>query len=229
MDPIWIKRILNPFSYVTDRALWYGDTKGLPSNFTNAARDLNQRAGNAPWILANAAYNYYQDPQQGIKESFKQADTNPRQRIRKIMMIPKTNTEENYSDDELEQIRLLDKASGGQPGDITYAGYRLTNKDGKYAANSEGGLTDPQNVIEWSLGQTGHMWDENGNPILHDVFAYDLKDTLGVYLKKIKEGSATPMMYLRGLLGTLGSIGYRDGSNSYSAIKTRIPVSAYQK
>lgn len=228
MWPEYFSQFLRPVPYAIDRALYGLDVLGLPSSFTNAARDLNVRAANLPVIAADAVYNYSKNPKKGIVKALKKADTNPSKVARFVTVMPKTNTQNNYSKEELHQLDVLDKASGGAPGDITYRGYRATNPDGRYAANSEGGFFDPQNVVEWSLGQTGHMWDEEGNPILNDTFAYDIRDTSGVYGKKIINGQATPMMYLRGLLGVLGSLGYNDGSNSYSAIKTRIPVSEYR-
>lgn len=224
----------NPATKIMDRALYYADVLGAPSHVMNAARDLVNQANNVPVKAANAVYNYATSEKPiNFKEAYKEADVNPSRVAQLFLSYPKTNTQANYSKEELEAMKDLDKSStGSKAGQITAVGYKKHNKNtggqNKYAAEvDKSSFNDPYKVVEWSIGQTSQRKDNQGNKYLGDGFNFDVKDT-EMYKNKIKNNEATPVMYARYLMGVLGSKGYDDGTNSATAVQTRIPVTAYR-
>ena len=206
-----------------DYLLWKADRAGAPSHVTNAVRDFNNRVQNFPIIAADAIYKYATGGYDNIKQAYKAADTNPSKFARKLLIHPYTNDENNYSKEELSAIGDLANKTRPGSGDIGYKAYR-THNNGRYAGDiGFGNFNDPYKVAEWSIGQSKTA-NNAGNKNLYDDFTYDVSDTKGVYLNKMVHGEINPVIALRSMFGIIGSKGYRDGSNSYTAIKTRIPV-----
>lgn len=222
----WLTR---PSASVRDLALWGADVLGAPSHVTNAVRDISNRVANLPVISAEAAYNRLIGKNDSWEEAFKEADTNPAPFFQAFEVFPMTNTESNYSQEQLENQYLLREHSPGKPGQITHDGYRYAN-EGRYAGDIEASnFFSPTKVNEWSIGQSSGVTDDEGETYTSDLFAYDKKDTDNVYLKAVKEGTASPAMLLRGILGTIGAKGYDDGTNSATAIRTKINTKAQKK
>ena len=210
-----------------DYLLWKADRAGAPSHVTNAVRDFNNRIQNFPVIAADATARYIKGGYDNILQAYKAADVNPSKSLRKFLVYPYTNDENNYSKEELASMRELSDMSGKGTGNISYKSYRQKN-NGRYAGDI--GFSDfnkPNKVVEWSLGQTER---KNGSePYLYDNFSYDTKDTKGVYLKGMLKGNVNPVMGLRSIFGLIGSKGYDDGTNSATSIKTRIPTRYLRK
>lgn len=212
---------------LVDYALWQANKHGVPAHMTNAVRDFNNRLHNFPIIAADAAQRYIRGKSNSILEAYKEADTNPSEIAKKLLIYPYMNTEANYSEEELAAMQDLVEKSGKGPGIITHEGYRKQNQ-GRYAGDiGSKDFYNPSKVVEWSVGQTGRTHDSD-NTYLFDDFAYDTKDTKGVYYRKLLEGNANPVIGLRAFLGTIGSKGYNDGSNSATSIRTMIPIEALE-
>lgn len=214
---------------LVDGALWLADVAGMPSHVTNAARDVAVRANNIPIIAADTVWKRLSGQGKTWKEAWKEADTNPSTVARAFEYFPIQNTETNYSEAELANQYDLRRHSSGRKGQITAEGYRHANQ-GRYAGDI--GLTEffsPTKVNEWSIGRTSGQRGKDGKDYTTDVFAYDQEDTDKVYMKAVKEGTASPVMTLRGFLGHIGAQGYPDGTNSATGIKTKIDTDAQKK
>ncbi len=222
----WLTRF--PESIV-DASLYGADVLGVPSHITNALRDINIWRANQPVIVADALYNMLSGKKDNVLDAYREADTNPSELAKHFEVFPIENTESNYTGDELAAQYELRQHSGGKPGAITSDGYKWANS-GRYAGDIDASnFMSPFKVNEWSLGQTSGIKGEDGNNYTSDIFAYDTKDTFGNYLPRILKGTASPVMFLRTLLGTFGSKGYSDNSNSATAIRTKINTKVQQK
>lgn len=206
-----------------DYLLWKADRAGAPSHVTNAVRDFNNRIQNFPIIAADAVTRYAGGGYDNILQAYKDADVNPSRTAKKMLVYPYTNDQNNYSKEELAAMKDLVNKTQLNTGDIGYKAYKMHN-GGRYAGDINfSNFNDPYKVAEWSLGQTKTI--NNGtNRQLYDDFSYDVSDTKGVYLKGMLTGNTNPIMALRSMFGIIGSKGYKDGSSSSTAIKTRIPI-----
>ena len=232
--PQFISRVLHPSTFLKDAVLYVADMAGVPSQYTNAVRDINSNLVNKTGAAIEGIYNMATGKAENFQEGYKQADTNPSPVAGALFRYyPLTNTDKNYSQGELEEINKLDRASGGKPGQITARGYKRLNNTNHYALNSNEDNRN-RNTVEWSIGQTSGIKDPNtGERYLSDVFAFDEADN-PTYQKKVQKSIENgelpqPMVLMRYGMGMLGSRGYEDGSNSATSIKTKIPVSAYRK
>ena len=210
-----------------DWAMQKLDQLGMPSHIMNATRDVYNRVKNMPAILYDTVYNRVSGNNSTWKEAFKEADTNPSKIARLFEYAPAVNNEKNYSKRELAEQYSLEKQSDDarNEGQITASGYRHLRGTTEYAKNI--GLKDffePIRVNEWSIGQTSGKLDNEGNPYTYDVFAYDVEDSRKTYWPSFHNGEFTLGKALRGIFGAVGSLGYGDNQNSYTAIKTKIPV-----
>lgn len=213
---------------LTDVMLWGADRLGAPSHITNALRDFNNRIHSFPALAAETIKNKVVDGDLTWKEAYCKADTEPSPLAQRFMISPMENDEHNYSEEELAKMYELGLNSGYGPGYISARSYRTEN-NGRYAGDiNTGNFNSPSKVIEWSIGQASKK-GSGDIATTEDNFAYDTKDTKGVYLKKMANGEGNPVIALRSLLGIIGSKGYNNGKDSKTSIHTRVPLQAQEK
>lgn len=158
----WNNMLRNPGQAVTDGLLYVADKAGLPSNATNLLRSLNtsipQRASAAVRGGVTTLFN-----DKSFEENYNDALHNIDPVTDYFTIEPLTNTNSNYSQEELDALnRMVDKR-----GQITNASIKAGSTNGRYGANSsiKEYLTNPEKVVQSSIGQASGK-----NGYIYDVF-----------------------------------------------------------
>jgi hypothetical protein len=139
--------IINPQQAMFDSGLYIADIAGVPSNVTNYLRDLNvaipQRM--KAMIPAVVKSSVKLTP---LAEEYRKELNDPNILTRISTIMPLTNTDINFSDDERKVIRDM----AGEKGYITNADIRRV--DGKYGAPGKtiDYITNPVKVVETAMG-----------------------------------------------------------------------------
>lgn len=209
---------------LTDLALTELNKAGvIPAHVALPLKDLNQRAVNSgPRLLGRVQYFINGMP---WKEAGVESDKNPTQLQKYITLVPRGLDERSFTEEELAELGRRAELSKDN-GAINARGNRARNQElgnaSNYAAEIPNqGFFSPQSVAEWAVGQSSTI-NENGYKYLYDRYAFDTKDTEGVYSDPSR-WKEHPMMGIRFIMGHLGSKGYDDGKNSYSSIPIQIP------
>lgn len=154
----------NPGQAVTDGVLYVADKAGLPSNATNLLRSLNtsipQRASAT---IRGGVSTLFND--KNFSQNYNEALSNIDPITDFFTIQPLTNTNSNYSQEELDALnRMVDKN-----GQITNKSIKAGSSNGRYGANSsiKDYLTNPEKIVQSSIGQASGK----------DGFIYDIFDT----------------------------------------------------
>lgn len=167
--------VTNPVQGATDLTLYLADIAGLPSNATNYVRDLNV---SLPYRGKAAISAFGKSLLQGsdFNSEYQSLLSQPNMWM-KQSITPLVNTNINFSDAELDEIRKM-------AGDKYYIGEQdiaRTSRDGKYGSKGSivSKLLDPNKVVQTAIGQANG--DANAKTIT-DVYDFnnmsekDLKD-----------------------------------------------------
>ena len=161
-----VTNVANPFTRtqgLIDGALYLADIAGLPTHMTNYLRDLNvslpYRAKSAIRAGVDTMIN-----DKSFQENYNNALENPRAFVRATSATPLTNSEKNYSDEEL---RILKEQAGND--------YTISNQDIKRVSGNYGGdgslsgmLFNPHKTVQLSIGRS--QKGDVGNKIIYDTF-----------------------------------------------------------
>lgn len=162
----FVTNVANPFTRtqgLIDGALYLADRAGLPTHMTNYLRDLNvslpYRAKSAIRAGVDTMLN-----DKSFQENYNNALENPRAFVRFTSATPLTNSEKNYSDEEL---RILKEQAGKD--------YTISNSDIKRVSGNYGGngdlsdmLFNPQKTVQLSIGRS--QKGDAQNKIIYDTF-----------------------------------------------------------
>lgn len=155
--------IRNPLQTGVDVALYTADKMGAPTNATNYLRDLNV---SIPYRIKNAIHAGYNTimGNKSFKENYNELLANPSWYTDFSTIRPLTNTNSNFSNEELEVIR----DSAGKDFQIDNADIKRVSEDGKYGKNDA--LTkyfSPSKVFQTAIGQSSGNSDDK---VITDIF-----------------------------------------------------------
>lgn len=149
---------------ISDGVLYLADKAGVPSNATNLLRSLNtsipQRVSAAVRGGAKTLFN-----DKSFEENYNEALHNIDPVTDFFTIQPLTNTNSNYSQEELDALnKMVDKN-----GQITNASIKAGSSNGRYGSNSSISdyLTNPEKIVQSSIGQASGK----------DGYIYDVFDT----------------------------------------------------
>lgn len=177
--------VRNPLQTGVDVALYAADRMGAPTNATNYLRDLNV---SIPYRVKNAVHAGYKTimGDKSFKENYDELLANPGWYTDFSTIRPLTNTNSNFSNEELEVIR----DAAGKDFQIDNADIQRVSEDGKYGKNDA--LTkyfSPSKVFQTAIGQSS---GNSNNKVITDVFDVNTvgdraqKDN-DMYLKEAKK------------------------------------------
>lgn len=180
--------VRNPLQTGVDVALYTADKMGAPTNATNYLRDLNV---SIPYRVKNALHAGYKTimGDKSFKENYDELLANPGWYTDFSTIRPLTNTNTNFSNEELQVIR----DAAGEDFQIDNADIKRVSEDGKYGKNDA--LTkyfSPSKVFQTAIGQSSGNSD---NKVVTDVFDVN---TVGDRAQKDNE------MYLKEAKKNLG-------------------------
>lgn len=155
--------VRNPLQTGVDVALYAADKMGAPTNATNYLRDLNV---SIPYRVKNAVHAGYKTimGNKSFKENYDELLANPGWYTDFSTIRPLTNTNSNFSNEELEVIR----DAAGKDFQIDNADIKRVSEDGKYGKNDA--LTkyfSPSKVFQTAIGQSSGNSD---NKVITDIF-----------------------------------------------------------
>lgn len=155
--------VRNPLQTGVDVALYTADKMGAPTNATNYLRDLNV---SIPYRVKNALHAGYKTimGDKSFKENYDELLANPGWYTDFSTIRPLTNTNTNFSNEELQVIR----DAAGEDFQIDNADIKRVSEDGKYGKNDA--LTkyfSPSKVFQTAIGQSSGNSDDK---VVTDVF-----------------------------------------------------------
>lgn len=155
--------VRNPIQTGIDVALYTADKMGAPTNATNYLRDLNV---SIPYRIKNAVHAGYNTimRNKSFKENYDELLANPGWYTDFSTIRPLTNTNSNFSNEELEVIR----DAAGKDFQIDNVDIQRVSEDGKYGKNDA--LTkyfSPSKVFQTAIGQSS---GNSNNKVVTDIF-----------------------------------------------------------
>ena len=154
-----------PVQATVDGALYVADRMGAPSNATNYLRDLNvsipYRIKNAVHAGVNTLVN-----DKTFSENYNALLANPSAFTDYTTIRPLTNTNGNFSEEELGVIRDM----AGKDFKISNADIKRVSEDGNYGGRGDvSTYFTPTKVVQTALGQTSGNADDKTITDIFDV------------------------------------------------------------
>ena len=169
--------VKSPTQATADAVLYVADIAGVPTNATNYLRDLNVSLPYRAKAAVRAGFNTIMG-NKSWEENYANALANPGAFVQATTIQPLTNTNYNFSDEELAVLREM----AGSDFQITNGDIRRVSEDKHYGR--DGGIRSyftPTKVVQTAIGQS------SGDPATKTITDVFDVNTVGEEAKKDNE------------------------------------------